>query len=224
MIQKKLEMAKDDVKASCGCKIGCVKCAAQLRFLERMAMSELPVAYWNLKMSDFQGADSIKKAVEEYTSDLKAKYVDGINVCFAGTLGTGKTYSMVNILKVALLKEFTAYYTTLGDMAMKLTTNDTKVKYNDIVSHCDFLVIDEVDSRHIAASDAAQDFFGANFERIVRYRVQNKLPILLATNNANLEDAFKGQFKKTVDSILAANTVVVAALGKDYRLQGKKNG
>ena len=222
VLSKKLELVKQDIIGRCGCQTGCSKCSSQLRFITRLADAGIPVAYWFLKMSDFSGAENIKKATETYIASIKQSYQDGSCICFAGTLGTGKTYSMTNILKAALAKDFTAYYTSLSDIVNNLTNFETKYRYNDLVCHSDFLAIDEVDSRHIASSDAAKDFFGANFERIIRFRVQNKLPTLMATNNAGIEEAFGGQFRKTIESLASSKMLVVPALGKDYRLSGEK--
>jgi DNA replication protein DnaC len=195
VLPKKLEIVKQDIVAKCGCNVGCPKCSKQMSFVEKIAEAGIPVAYWFLKMSDFNGADNIKKATDSYITSIKENYQNGESICFAGTLGTGKTYSLANILKAALAKNYSAYYTSLSEMVNNLTSYETKVKCNALVTQSDFLAIDEVDSRHIAASDAAQEFFGASFERIIRFRIQNKLPTLMATNNAGLEEAFSGQFK-----------------------------
>lgn len=216
--EKKVAIAKEAVAASCGCGAGCPSCALQRQFVDKMADASIPVLYWSLKMSDFSGATSIKTAVDLYIGKLGENFKLGKNLCLSGTLGTGKTYSLTNILKSALAKDFSAYYVSLPELVGLLTNPATKHSAADFLSGVDFLAIDEVDSRHIAQSDAAQDFYGASFEKILRTRLQNLLPTLMATNNASLDEAFNRQFKKTVES-LSASCIMVAAFGKDHRLE-----
>lgn len=215
--EKKVGLVKDAVIKACGCAAGCPKCAKELQFVAKMSDACIPLLYWDLRMSDFRGAPQIKKATEKYIEELSSNFAAGTNVCFSGTLGTGKTYSMTNILKAALTKNYSCLYITLSEMVSLLTGPSTRHTSFETMAGVDFLAVDEVDSRHIAQSDAAQDFYGAAFERVLRSRIQNRLPILMATNNASLDEAFSRQFQKTIES-LSANCIVVAALGKDFRM------
>lgn len=214
--EKKVALAKEDVIGACGCKTGCATCATQREFIDKMADAFIPVLYWDLKMSDFTGAANIKADIEAYIGKLAHHYKNGTNLCLSGTLGTGKTYSIANVLKAAIAKKYSACYVSLPELVSLLTSPTTKHDAAGFLSGVDFLAIDEVDSRHIAQSDAAQDFYGASFEKIVRSRVQNKLPTIMATNNASLEEAFNRQFKKTIESLMA-KCVIVSAIGKDHR-------
>jgi DNA replication protein DnaC len=223
MLTKKLELAKQQISQKCGCKTGCPKCGRQLRFVAQMAEACIPVVYWELKMNGFSGAENIRTATTDYMSDVKQRYQDGAGICFAGTLGTGKTYGIANILKAALAGDFSAHYCCLADVVAGLTSSMTRANYSALLLSVDFLAIDEVDSRHISASEQAQDLFGTSFERILRHRVQNKLPIIMATNNASIEEAFTGQFRRVIESLGTGFVQVVPALGKDYRLaRGKE--
>jgi len=205
------------------CEKGCSVCAQQAQFLEVIASANIPTAYWFLRMKEFQGAPSIKTAVVDYVKNMPAHYENGEGICFEGTPGTGKTYGMCSILKSALRKDYTVYYTTFSELVFYLSEADAKIKskFYHTVTRADFLCIDEVDSRHFSDSDQSFNFFGRAFERIIRYRTQNNLPILLATNEASITDAFRGQFKKFVESLLAPTVKIIPALGKDFRTQEK---
>ena len=98
-----------------------------------------------------------------------------------------------------------------------LSDFETQNTFYDLVSKVDFLAIDEVDSRHFSDTEQAQQYFGSNFERIVRYRSQNNLPILLASNNSSLDEVFSGQHKRVIDSLLSNVSEVIPSLGKDFR-------
>lgn len=220
VVDKKREKAKQHLIEKCGCGVGCPKCAPSRRFIDQLSDANIPVAYWFLKMKDFAGPKSLKDATLRYIEDLDDNFDSGRSICFTGTLGTGKTYSSCAIMKNALMRGYEAYYTTLTDLVFYLTDRELKKTYFSKVTRADFLCIDEVDSRHLSDSESAESFFGRSFERIVRYRLQNNLPLVLATNNAGLEEAFAGQFKRVVESLSRSTTVVVPALGPDFRLKG----
>jgi len=220
--EKKKQLAKRDIAIRCGCEKGCRKCAARRQFVDKMADSNIPVGYWDLSYSSFKGAINVKRAVQTYGKDLEFNYKKGNCLAFAGTMGTGKTMSACALLKHIIAAGYGAYYTTMSDMMTYLTDSQYKREFNKIVNSIDFLCIDEVDSRHYASSELSENFMGRTFEKVIRHRVQNRLPIILATNEVNLEDAFAGQFKKVVESLAAVNTTVVPALGRDYRLQNER--
>lgn len=219
VVDKKKEEYKNEVMKECGCQIGCSSCAVRRRYIDMLSDSNIPCIYWNLKYSEFSGAITIKTATQNYAKSIRKNYANGLCIAYAGTPGTGKTFSACTILKTALATGYSAYYTTLTDMAHYLTDFSYRDKFYHKISRVDVLCIDEVDSRHFAESDASSGFFGRFFERIIRYRIQNKLPIIISTNNAKLEDAFSGQFKKIVESLASANTIIVPSLGLDYRLK-----
>lgn len=196
---------------------GCPTCNKKVQFVELMADSNIPVAYWFLKMSQFKGPPNVKKAVEKYISHMHAGYQNGKGLCFTGQYGTGKTYSICAILKNAIIKNYSTYYTSLLDIGHYMSDFKYKDEFYHLVTRCDFLAIDEVDSRHFSDSEDSQRYFGSNLERIVRYRTQNNLPILVGTNNASLSEVFTGQYSRVIDSLLNQAAEVVPALGKDYR-------
>lgn len=219
VVDRKRDDAKLKIILICGCQKGCGKCVGKRNFIDRMADANIPCVYWDLPYANFSGAQTIKKITKDYAKNIEQRYKDGACICYAGTLGTGKTFSACSILKVALMKGYGVYYTTLTDMSFYLTDFEYRDKFYHRATRTDILCIDEVDARHRADSETSGDFFGRTFERIIRYRIQNKLPIIIATNNAKIEEAFSGQFKKVIESLAAANTIIVPALGPDYRLK-----
>lgn len=219
VVAKKRELAKAKVISECKhCNgVGCSVCGKKTQFIELMADANIPTAYWFLKMSNFKGPENVRQAVKEYKENIDQNYLQGKGLCFTGQYGTGKTYSICALLKNALIRDYTAYYTSLLDVGHYMTNFKYSDKFYHLVTRCDFLAIDEVDSRHFSDSDDAQRYFGSNLERIVRYRAQNNLPILIGTNNASLKEVFTGQYSRVIDSLLNQAAAVVPALGKDYR-------
>jgi len=189
----------------------------QHQFVDAMADANIPVAYWLLPMSSFVGSDDIKSTVIQYVTQLKINYNDGTGFIFAGPYGVGKTYGMCSVLKSALRAGHTAYYTSITDMSLYLGSRQTRDEYLRLCTKTDFLAFDEIDSRHIPTSDEARSFFGSAVEKIIRERVQNKLPTLFATNHESLKPVFDGQYGRAILSLLAPVSKTVTALGQDYR-------
>lgn len=200
-------------------KKGCEVCEKACGLIDKFAASNIPVSYWYLKLKDFGGAKNLKEATLKYIAELEENFSTGSSIVFAGSYGVGKSSCASAILKNAVMKGHSAYYTTLTDMSNYLI-DDRKNEFYHLVSRSDFLCIDECDSRYISSSDQAQQFHGTHLERVVRYRVQNKMPLLLATNNSSLDDLFQGQFKRVFASLENLLTTV-SILGKDQRV-GKK--
>lgn len=226
VVEKKRSVVKQKIIDSCSkCeKQGCPLCYKKIQFIDRLSDANVPANYWFLKLKDFSGPDNVLAATRTYINELDANYDSGKNLCFVGQYGTGKTFSICSILKNALMKDFSAYYTSLSDMIQYLTSFSTQELFYNLVTKCDFLAIDEVDSRHFSNTDQAQQLFGSTFERVVRYRTQNSLPIIIASNNASLDEVFTGQYKRVIDSLLSQNIQVVPVLGKDFRKNsGVKN-
>lgn len=221
--EKKRSMIRDQIAQKCDHANGkiCGTCIKKQMFVDLMADSNIPVKYWFLKFKDFTGSPIIKEATQSYMDSISDNFLNGQSLCFVGTYGTGKTYSICSIMKKALMHGFSTYYTSLTDIVTYSMDFQYKNDFTIKTTKCDFLAIDEVDSRHMSESEEAQRLFGSAFEKIIRYRVQNALPTLIATNNSSLDEVFTGQHKRVVES-LGSSMKIVAALGKDFRLQNKK--
>jgi DNA replication protein DnaC len=220
-MEKKRALAKQRLIDTCGCKAGCTKCSATRVFIDIMADANIPEAYWELSYRNFSGSEHIRSSTEAYVDDIAKNYTTGASICYAGSPGTGKTMSACTILKAALSNGYSAYYTTLSDIAFYMADNMFKTSFYHKLTGADFLCIDEVDSRHFADTESSENFFGRSLERVFRYRSQNRMPIIFATNHVSLNDAFAGQFKKIFESIASQSVKTIAALGVDHRIKSK---
>jgi DNA replication protein DnaC len=187
--------------------------------VNRYAESNIPIEYWNLKMEkDFYGDNRLLNKYNEYVLDLKKSYLDGNSICFAGSHGLGKTFTISCILKKASNKGFTCLYTTLSDIVNVLTSasNEDKFLARRELSLVDFLAIDEFDSRFIS-SDNAADLYARTLENVFRTRSQNKLPTLMCTNSPNIIETFNGPLKASIDSLMKGYLKLFPVFGEDYR-------
>ena len=194
--------------------------AIKLTAINRYAESNIPIEYWGLRMDrDFVGDARLKQRFDEYVLDLKASYVDGTSICFAGGHGLGKTMTATCILKKACQKGYFCLYTNLSDIVSILTSGSGEDKFlarRELVL-VDFLVIDEVDNRFFKKSEAANDIFASTLESIVRARLQNKMPIILATNSPQIRESFTSLYKASLGSLMSKIEFFSVMPGADFR-------
>lgn len=197
----------------------CNKCSKIITIYKRYQKSNLPIEFWPLKMDkDFNGDPRLLEKYKEYISDIKKSYNDGRSICFASGHGRGKTMTITNILKVACIKGYECLYTDLSGIVSALISAPYEERYaaNKELISVDFLAIDEADIRFFNQSASSNELFGKTFESIIRNRLQNKLPTILATNSPNIKEMFSSFFKDSIDSLLNKIPVFVI-LGEDYR-------
>ncbi len=191
----------------------------KINAINRFAESNIPMEYWNLKMEkDFLGDNRLLNKYKNYVEDLKSSYFNGKSICLAGSHGSGKTLSLCCVLKLASLKGYTSLYTTMSDVVSVLTqaSNEEKISAKKELTMVDFLFIDELDHRFFN-SDNAKDLFGKTFETIIRTRMQNKLPVLIATNSPNVKENFISLFKDSLGSLLNKVEIFTVMPGEDFR-------
>lgn len=193
--------------------------AIKLTAINRYAESNIPIEYWSLKMErDFTGDSRLLDKYNEYVKDLKSSYINGASICFAGSHGLGKTFSVTCILKKANQKGYTCLYTTLSDIVNVLTQANGEEKFlaRRELAMVDFLVIDEFDSRFMPSENAA-DLYARSLENVFRTRSQNKLPTLMCTNSPNIVESFNGPLKASIDSLLKGYLKIFPVFGDDFR-------
>lgn len=203
-------------------KIESIDCDIKEKSLKKIAVSRyyesnIPIEYWNLNMSKFNGTDNLKDIYNNYINNVKENYYNGKSFCLAGPHGIGKTMVMCNILKHTSSKGYSCLYTTLGDIVSLLTSNSgDKLTAKRELCMVDFLCIDEFDNRFLS-SESSADLYGRILESIFRTRGQNKLPTLMSTNSPNILSSLTGKLKDSLESLFAGYVTYIPLLGKDFR-------
>lgn len=212
-IDKKRELIKQRVLSEHGAGPKTTKIH---RLIDKMAESNIPVGYWFLTMDKFEGSPKLGEVVEQYVGDLQKNYMTGNSICFAGNQGTGKTMSSICILKAALKRGFSVYYTTASDMLNDLSDRNTSAVRHTL-RHTDFLVIDELDSRFFT-SDSVKELFSGKYENVFRYRAHNQLPTIVCTNETDdVLNVFSGPGVQSISSLNNQYLTVYPVVGKDFR-------
>lgn len=214
--EKKIEIEKKMIIAGCKkCKgVGCQVCFTYCSFIGQMAATGIPVDYWRRKMEDFYGEEKFKKFVMTYIDNLDTEFCNGITLFLVGERGRGKTMAACSILKQALLSGYSAYYTSLSDLVTNIIGIDSALRIR--VRGYDFIVIDEVDQRFFP-TEASMELYGNQLENVLRGRMQNKLPTILCSNSADVNQIFGGEFRKSLKSLGSQFIKIVPAGGKDAR-------
>ncbi len=185
--------------------------------------SNIPIEYWDLKMSThFTGDPRLLAKYQSYVEDLKTTYINGVSICFTGGHGLGKTMTGTCILKKAAQKGYSTLYTTLSDIVNVLTqaTSEEKFLARRELNTADFLMIDEFDPRFMPNENAA-DLYARTLETIFRTRSSNKQPTIMCSNSPNIVAAFNGPLKDSIDSLVNGYLKVFQVMpGVDHR--GKK--
>jgi DNA replication protein DnaC len=187
--------------------------------VNRYAESNIPIEYWSLKMErDFKGDPKLLEKYNEYTADIKSAYLNGTSICFAGSHGLGKTFTISCILKKASHSGYSCLYSTLGDIVHITTHGLGEDKYlaRRELTLVDFLAIDEFDSRFMS-SDNAADLYARSLENVFRTRSQNKLPTLMCTNSPNIIESFNGPLKESISSLMKGYLKIFPVFGEDFR-------
>jgi DNA replication protein DnaC len=220
--QNKILKEKERIVSKCSnCNgIGCGICAGYCAYVDQMVEACIPVDYWHRKIEDFYGDENFKNYVMEYIKNLDQEFLNGLTLCFVGHRGTGKTFAACSILKKALLKKYSVFYTTMVDSVTTLLSGSS-YSYRELVKTVDFMILDEVDQRFFPSA-GSQELYGSQFEYILRTRSQNKLPTILCTNSENTSEIFSGQFKESFDSLSSQFVNIIRAGGKDARKGNEK--
>lgn len=221
---KKIELAKQSIKNKCEickdkAKMECYKCLRWEGFIEQMALAEIPMDYWFRSMKNFYGADEFRKIITETIENIDDIYKNGENLYVVGERGRGKTMATCCILKKVLLKHYSALYINLSDLVTRIITVNPYLKL--YVKEVDFLVIDEIDNRFFP-TESSMELYGAQLETILRSRLQNKLPTIMCSNNVDIGLIFKGEFKKSFQSLFSQFVKTVVVSGPDARKNGEK--
>lgn len=216
-VADKKEIVKATVKKEHGCGPACIRCAKICKLIDEMFEANIPVGYWFLTMKGFQGAPKLKKIYDEYVENLQDKYMDGKSICFAGNQGTGKTMSSICILKEAIKKGFSTYYTTASDILNNMTDYKNNSELRKRLRTTDFLVIDELDSRFFT-SDSVKELFSGIYENVFRYRAHNTMPTIMCTNEIEgVLKVFHGPGVQSIESLNHQYLVVHPVVGQDFR-------
>lgn len=213
----KISREKDKIYKQCSCQIGsCIVCQRKAARIDRYAIAGIPTNYWHSSFKDFIGDSNFANLFREKLKDPSKIYDNGTSMMLVGSLGVGKTYSICCLLKLAIVNDYSAIYTTMADIVNRVI-RDGGGEYLQVLLETDFLAIDELDPRWIFPSEKSEQLFGSTMEHLLRSRFQNGLPTIMCSNADDVDKIFAGHFGRTFKSLRSEHVEVLYVGGKDQR-------
>lgn len=192
------------------------QCLANEKFREAMVKANIYVAYHehlflNLPVPPHSDEQTkMREAIAGILFNNLRKWVEvgkGIYL-YGGDRGTGKTTHLLILLKEALRIGYSVYNIHWMDfLGLMIRDRD---EWN-VLKNVDVLMIDEIGKDGARAETV---FPKAGFDYIIRYRVSNRKPILMASNLEPRE--FSDNYGSGADSLLRSLTVLPVH-GFDWR-------
>jgi DNA replication protein DnaC len=176
----------------------------------------IPRDFWNIKEEKItHNRSQFELLIKPYVVNLNKALKNGYGMLFTGDNGVGKTFFMSYILCEAIKKGRTAYFTNMPDLDynIKRGFNDKHIEERlRYMLTSDFVAIDEMGKERFKKDPKYMD---AQVERIMKKRIDDSLPMLLATNMSEL--LMKEVYGSTVSSMLTGKFKTVIMQPGDLR-------
>ena len=198
---------------------GDVRAAIAFEVYLNMWRSNVPLKYWEHEISDVTDS-RIKRVIEKYVDNLDKLILKGTGLYFYGNQGTGKTLASCLILKEALKRGYTVYFTMLTEVLEKYCDSryDTNARavFTKSILDADLLVLDDIDKGYISDKST---FIDSAYDYVFRTRANNKLPVIITSNKSRkaFTEQKKLAFGKSLFSLLTEHTYEIEVEGKDRR-------
>lgn len=183
-VKKLLLKKREDLRSGCSCKNGCQKCDWWYDLYYRMALANIPSKFWDYKLRDFTWCDEDKviKPVRKYVTSIDKMLEEGVGLYLWGRNSVGKSLVASLILKAALIKNYSVYFTsfeTVLNMSTDGTYNkDARYEFRQKILQTDFLVLDDIDKTYRSSST----FSDSKLDLVFRARANDNLPVLITAN------------------------------------------
>ncbi len=194
------------------------KCLCRIKYDIALLAYEgcIPQDFWCVKEGDVtNNIDVFKQTVIPYVKNLRKALKYGYGLVFFGDNGVGKTYFMSYILMSAIRKGKTVYFTSMPDLDynIKRGFRDSEIeKRLNYMLSSDFLAIDELGKERIRTDNSYTD---SQVERILKKRLDDNFPVLLATNMDY--QSLSESYGPTVTSMLSGKFQMVTMEPGDFR-------
>lgn len=197
-------------------------CSCWKRYNEAIQLYQacIPRDFWTYTPADVShNREVFTEVVEPYMQRLSRALRGGYGLMLTGDNGVGKSMFMCLVLRKAIARGFSTYYTTMLSLDHDIKRGFSKPEVQERLEWyltSDFVAIDELAKEQFKAGDS---FTRTQVERILKSRFENSMPTLLATN-ASLEELEK-IYGSTLTSILEGKYMIAAMEPGDFRQQMK---
>ena len=200
------------------CGGGVYLCNSHLRdfdWMMTLALGNVPTRYWPLEIEDSLITDQSTMSIIRGSCDNIIDVVQrGLGVSIFGGKGIGKTTLSIYVLKAALRKGFSGFFTLmeslLGVIKESFDSSEIKERFNAIKG-VKILAIDDLGREYISKTS----FVIARLDELLRWRDAMSLSTMFTSNLTGQE--FKDRYGSGIVSLLKNTNKVLALKGKELR-------
>jgi len=179
-------------------------CMIIFRYIKELVKANIPSDYWKLILESLQIDSAAKEMVGLFIQHIDTAKKKGLGLVLLGSNGTGKTASMCEIGKEAIIQGYDVRYFSLSSYLNSLFEKDELTVKN--MEFGDFLLVDELDKRGGNIAKAVDEFLRRMFNL--------NRSMILATN-WDREELIK-KLGESVYSLLMRRCEFVEIEGKDF--------
>ena len=163
-------------------------CRTQIALTKHYLYANLGKAYHTLSFDDLRtDKQELGEAIHDYVDNWPSYQHYGRGILFHGGLGTGKTLAIVLILKELVKTGVRCWFTSFNAAMNAYMYSDEKRQFFQELKTADCAAIDEIPR---PVSEKQRDLYQEVLEWLTRYRVENALPTLMATNIHELDTEY----------------------------------
>ena len=142
--------------------------------------------FWGVSKDAIPDGCEYKQSVLRYLETIKETVHEGTGLMFYGDYRQGKTSAAIIVAKAVVAHGGTAYFIRASELVSSVLEKhrfDDDQTIMERLHSVDILVIDDVGAEHTGAAQ----FNTSLLERLVRFRYDNKKPLIVTSNLAPLK-------------------------------------
>lgn len=193
-----------------GQEITC-NCKDQIRKQNHYTRFRIPREYWYIGWDDYKGDPMALKKVKEIVIDLDNAIQRNIGMFLYGSVGTGKTFLAIQILKAAEAKGYyNCMFICLSDIVSTFAggwyDKAKQYSFEKEIMGADLLVIDDL------GKEFKNNLAESVFDKVIRYREK---PTII-TSNVDLKK-IKLVYGDSIYSLFCSRLIPLDIVGYDFR-------
>lgn len=185
-------------------------------------LANIPFGYFNYQFKDVIEAWSKDvandEAIENFTlfyNNLDKAKQNGTGLFLTGTHGLAKTTAAIVTLMNAISQSFTSYFISMSDLAEFVMSgwkdSNIKLKYQYIVTHVDFLVVDDIGRGYNIQTNQSTQFL----DKLFVTRCNQKKSTILTSKHGI--DSSVDIFHDSLLTLLKSSVIEIKLVGDDIR-------
>lgn len=183
-IKRLLIQKRNSLRQECTfCINGCQQCDWWYDLYLRMANANIPSKFWDHVLKDFDWCTEVTTIpIRKYVINLEKMLTQGMGLYLWGRNSVGKSFVASLILKAALIKSYTVYFTSFETILTMVSDSmydrDLRYEFRQKIVETDFLVVDDIDKTYRSATT----FVDSKMDAVFRERANYGLPTIITSN------------------------------------------